>query len=257
MINAIKFTPEGGRITVSAERSAVGKPEAEIAVADTGIGIPPDQLARIFNRFHQVDTSSTRRFGGVGLGLAIVKSIVEAHESTIDVESQEDKGTVFRFRLPLVERTDASPSAPRAEERAEEGLVLVVDDDAEVVRTIRSYLEEEGLAVLSASTGAEGAALAADRHPDLILLDLLLPDQSGLELLQALKRDAATARIPVLVISIMNDAVKGLTHGRGRLPREAGGPGGGGLVGAPAARRAGRARSRRCWWWTTSTTPPS
>jgi signal transduction histidine kinase/DNA-binding response OmpR family regulator len=214
VINAIKFTPEGGRITVSAQRAAGGgKPGAEITVADTGIGIPPDQLARIFNRFHQVDTSSTRRFGGVGLGLAIVKSIVEAHESTIEVESQENKGTVFRFRLPVVERPETVAPAPRVEERAEEGLVLVVDDDPEVVRSIRSYLEEEGLVVLSASTGAEGASLAADRHPDIILLDLLLPDQSGLELLQVLKRDPATARIPVLVISIMNDAVKGLTMG--------------------------------------------
>jgi signal transduction histidine kinase/DNA-binding response OmpR family regulator len=214
VINAIKFTPEGGRITVSAQRSpAGGKPGAEIMVADTGIGIPPDQLARIFNRFHQVDTSSTRRFGGVGLGLAIVKSIVEAHESTIEVESQENKGTVFRFRLPVVERAEPAAPAPRGDERAEEGLVLVVDDDPAVSRTIRSYLEDEGLAVLSASTGAEGASLAADRHPDLILLDLLLPDQSGLELLQVLKREPATARIPVLVISIMNDAVKGLTMG--------------------------------------------
>jgi signal transduction histidine kinase/DNA-binding response OmpR family regulator len=213
VINAIKFTPEGGGITVSAARAAGARPGADITVADTGIGIPPHELARIFNRFHQVDTSSTRRFGGVGLGLAIVKSILEAHDSTIEVESQEGKGTVFRFRLPLVDRTDAPPPPARVDDRPEEGLVLIVDDDPEVVRTVRSYLEDEGLAVLSASTGAEGAALAADRHPDVILLDLLLPDQSGLELLQLLKRDGATARIPVLVISIMNDAVKGLTMG--------------------------------------------
>jgi len=213
VINAIKFTPEGGRITISAARATGARPGAEITVTDTGIGIPPDQLARIFNRFHQVDTSSTRRFGGVGLGLAIVKSILEAHDSTIEVESQEGQGTVFRFRLPVVDRTETAPPPARTDDRPEEGLVLVVDDDPEVVRTVRSYLEEEGLAVLSASTGAEGAALAADRHPDVILLDLLLPDQSGLELLQVLKRDPATARIPVLVISIMNDAVKGLTMG--------------------------------------------
>jgi two-component system NtrC family sensor kinase len=123
VINAIKFTPEGGRITVSAARSPGGRPGAEITVADTGIGIPPDQLARIFNRFHQVDTSSTRRFGGVGLGLAIVKSIVEAHDSTIEVESKEGKGTVFRFRLPLVDRAEAAPPASRAEGRPGEGLV--------------------------------------------------------------------------------------------------------------------------------------
>jgi len=213
VINAIKFTPEGGRITVSASRALGARPGAEITVADTGIGIPPDQLARIFNRFHQVDTSSTRRFGGVGLGLAIVKSILEAHDSSIEVESREGKGTIFHFRLPVVDRTEVTPPASRVADRAEEGLVLVVDDDPDMVRTVRSYLEEEGLAVLSASTGAEGASLAADRHPDVILLDLLLPDQSGLELLQVLKRDPATARIPVLVISIMNDAVKGLTMG--------------------------------------------
>src|SRR5262249_27338377 len=140
------------------------RPTAEIAVVDTGIGIPNDQLARIFNRFHQVDSSTTRRFGGVGLGLAIVKSILEAHGATIQVESHEGKGTAFRFQLPVVEKADAvaapAASAPRAVERAEEGLVLVVDDDAEVVRMVRGYLEEDGLAVLSASTAAEGAAMA-------------------------------------------------------------------------------------------------
>jgi DNA-binding response OmpR family regulator len=217
VINAIKFTPEGGRILVSAKRAPLvpgARPAAEISVVDTGIGIPNDQLARIFNRFHQVDSSTTRRFGGVGLGLAIVKSILEAHGAGIQVESQEGKGTAFRFQLPTVEKVEApAPTPARAVERAEEGLVLVVDDDPEVVRLVRGYLEDEGLAVLSASTAAEGAAVAADRHPDVILLDLLLPDQSGLELLQKLKRDPSTARIPVLVVSIMNDTVKGLTMG--------------------------------------------
>ena len=122
VINAIKFTPEGGRITVSAQRAVAAKAAADITVADTGIGIPPDQLARIFNRFHQVDSSSTRRFGGVGLGLAIVKSIVEAHDSTIDVQSRQGQGTVFKFRMPAAERAEAAPAAPRAEEPVEEGL---------------------------------------------------------------------------------------------------------------------------------------
>jgi signal transduction histidine kinase len=123
VINAIKFTPEGGRITLSAVRSPGPRPAAEITVADTGIGIPPDQLARIFNRFHQVDTSSTRRFGGVGLGLAIVKSILEAHDSTIEVQSEPGKGTVFRFRLPVVERAEAAAVGARANDRPEEGVV--------------------------------------------------------------------------------------------------------------------------------------
>jgi signal transduction histidine kinase len=122
VINAIKFTPEGGRILVSATRAGApaGRPQALISVTDTGIGIPRDQLARIFNRFHQVDSSTTRRFGGVGLGLAIVKSIVEAHDSTVEVESEEGKGTVFRFPLPLADRAEAVAGAPadRPEEAA-------------------------------------------------------------------------------------------------------------------------------------------
>jgi signal transduction histidine kinase len=125
VINAIKFTPEGGRITVGAARSRGGaRASAEIVVADTGIGIPADQLERIFNRFHQVDGSSTRRFGGVGLGLAIVKSILEAHGSSITVESRPGKGTEFRFGLPLVEKSE-----PRGG-----GLVLVADDEPDVAR---------------------------------------------------------------------------------------------------------------------------
>ena len=79
---------------------------AQIVVADTGIGISADQIGKIFNRFHQVDGSTTRRFGGVGLGLAIVKSILDAHGAAIRVESDEGKGTRFRFSLPLLERAE-------------------------------------------------------------------------------------------------------------------------------------------------------
>jgi signal transduction histidine kinase/DNA-binding response OmpR family regulator len=218
VINAIKFTPEGGRITVKGTRvpedGAAASRTADIQVADTGIGIPADQLSRIFNRFHQVDGTSTRRFGGVGLGLAIVKSILEAHGSSIHVDSREGRGTTFRFRLPiLAEKPAAAPRLERVTGRAEEGLVLVVDDEPEVVRTLRTCLEEAGLGVLSASTAAEGQALATDRRPDVILLDLLLPDRSGLELLQSLKGDAATRSIPVMVVSVVNDALRGLTLG--------------------------------------------
>jgi signal transduction histidine kinase len=120
VINAIKFTPEGGRITLSAARGGgPGRATADIAVADTGIGIPEDQVSRIFNRFHQVDGTSTRRFGGVGLGLAIVKSILEAHGAAIAVESRPGRGTTFRFTLPVVEKAD--PRAPEERTEAREG----------------------------------------------------------------------------------------------------------------------------------------
>ena len=212
VIDAIKFTPEGGRITVGGSRAqGSARSSADIRVADTGIGIPDDQIGRIFNRFHQVDGSSTRRFGGVGLGLAIVRSILEAHGSTITVESKPGKGAVFRFTLPVVEKTEPKAVEDKALDRGEPGLVLVVDDDPEVVRTIRGYLEIEGIAVIAAATAPSGATLAAERHPDLILVDLMLPDRGGLE--RSLRTDPDTSRIPVLVLSTGSETLKGLTMG--------------------------------------------
>jgi signal transduction histidine kinase len=108
LINAIKFTPVGGAIGVSAVRVLErNKPEVELAVRDSGIGIPAAEVGRIFNRFHQVDGSSTRRYGGVGLGLAIVKGILDAHGAPIHVDSVEGQGSVFRFRLPAYERDES------------------------------------------------------------------------------------------------------------------------------------------------------
>lgn len=214
VINAIKFTPDAGSITVAAGRVAgAERPTAEIRVSDSGIGIPRDQIGKIFNRFHQVDGTTTRRFGGVGLGLAIVKSILDAHGAAIHVESEEGKGTVFHFRLPLLERAEDHPQPAAARERTEEGLVLVVDDDVELTRRVSADLMQEGLAVLTAASAEEGAALAAARHPDVILLDILLPDRSGLDLLASLKREPSTRHIPVLVVSVVKDAIKALTLG--------------------------------------------
>jgi signal transduction histidine kinase len=128
IINALKFTPEGGRITVSASRAGTAaRPAARIRVSDTGVGIAPDQIEKIFNRFHQVDTSSTRRFGGVGLGLAIVKSILEAHGTTVTVESELGRGTTFAFVLPVLDRAESARGRERAEEAA-----LTLDDEPEV-----------------------------------------------------------------------------------------------------------------------------
>jgi signal transduction histidine kinase/DNA-binding response OmpR family regulator len=216
VINAIKFTPEGGRIEVGAERTSKDeRPCAMVQVADTGIGIPEAQIGKVFNRFHQVDGSTTRRFGGVGLGLAIVKSILDAHGSAVGVESAVGQGARFRFALPLLDRGSealesraASASLPPAE-----ALVLVVDDDPQLQQLTRSGLEGEGFAVVTARSAQEGATVAARRRPDLILLDLLLPDRNGLELLQSLKSDAATRDIPVLVMSVTRDSVRALSLG--------------------------------------------
>ena len=120
VINAMKFTPDGGEITVSAVRAGrIGRPTAEIRVRDTGIGIPESQLDKIFQRFHQVDGSSTRRYGGVGLGLSIVKIILDAHGAPIGVQSAVGRGTEFRFELPVL---DVDKPAPRDERDETAGL---------------------------------------------------------------------------------------------------------------------------------------
>jgi signal transduction histidine kinase/CheY-like chemotaxis protein len=214
-INALKFTPEGGRISVSAaRRGATDRPVAEVTVADTGIGIPEGQLGKIFNRFHQVDGSTTRRFGGVGLGLAIVKSILDAHGAAIAVESEIGRGTSFRFTLPLLEKgSEAAGREDRAPSARDERSVLVIDDDLELLRVAKASLESGGYTVITATTGAEGTRIAARRLPDVILLDVMLPDRSGLTVLETLKAEPATRHIPVLVVSISGDGIHALSLG--------------------------------------------
>jgi signal transduction histidine kinase/DNA-binding response OmpR family regulator len=213
LVNAIKFTPEGGRVAVSAARArGPVRAEAEIRVSDTGPGIAPEQLEKIFTRFHQADSSSTRRFGGVGLGLAIVRSILEAHGSSISAERSEGGGAAFRFTLPVLEKAE-SRAAESGAPAAREGLVLVMENDPLLVRALGRELEEEAFSVMSASNPRDAAALASDRGPDAVVIDLTLPDRSGLELLQQLRRDPATRRIPLLAIGFQGQAVKAVRLG--------------------------------------------
>ncbi len=215
IINAIKFTPEGGSIAVSAARvPGAARPSAEIRVADTGVGIPPDQIGKVFNRFHQVDGSSTRRFGGVGLGLAIVKSILEAHGATIEVESQPGRGSAFRFVLPALEK----PEAPAREERprgAENGLVLVLAEEAEALAQVRAALEADGLAVVGAATAAEAATLVAQRRPEAVLVDVGPPAPEGWELLRRLCLQGATRDLPVLAYAEAEEGLRVFSLGPG------------------------------------------
>jgi signal transduction histidine kinase len=181
VVNAIKFTPEGGRITVSARRDpGAPRPSAEIRVADTGIGIPADQVEKVFIRFHQVDTSTTRRFGGVGLGLAIVKSILEAHGSTIAVDSEPGRGSVFRFSLPVLEKQDLAGRDERRED-GETALVLVLDGEPATADLIRDTLKTEGFRAVVAPDGRQALEAVGRERPGLVILDVGRPDPGGLE----------------------------------------------------------------------------
>jgi signal transduction histidine kinase/CheY-like chemotaxis protein len=213
--NAIKFTPEGGTVTISTRLDGeVG----EIVVADSGMGVAPEHHARIFEKFGQVDTSETREIKGSGLGLPIARSIVEAHQGTLTVESERGHGARFIVRLPLqgaITPSAAGIEAPPAEptRRPVDKTVLIVDDEANIRRFLRHILELEGYDVLEAASGREALTRASRHLPGLILLDLRLPDMTGFETLSELKRQPETRNIPVVVLSIIQDPELGFRLG--------------------------------------------
>lgn len=215
--NAIKFTPDGGRIRIAARRPP-GEPMIEVAVSDTGIGIAPEDLQRVFREFEQLDSEYVREQQGTGLGLALTKKLVELHGGRIQVESDVDHGSTFRFYLPLRAPPSATPAqpaaAPAAAARPAQGpLVLVVEDDARAGDLLGHYLAEAGYRVAHASSGSRAIALARTLRPDAITLDILLPGEDGIAILGQLKTTAATADIPVIVVSITDHRELGLSLG--------------------------------------------
>ena len=217
--NALKFTPSGGSVTISSRR--VGD-KAEVVVSDSGMGIAPEFHAKIFEKFGQVDTSETREIKGSGLGLPIARSIVEAHKGTLTVDSEAGKGARFIVRLPLfgVEGISSNPR-PEAPEVGElsvhlpayQRTVLVVDDEPSIRRFLRHLLEQEGYDVLEAGSGKEALVRCERENPDLVLLDLRLPDMTGFEILSELKKRPETHHIPVVILSIVQDREEGFRLG--------------------------------------------
>jgi len=212
-INAIKFTENGGKITLQAtpfledERLYV-----RIEVKDTGVGIPEQALPRIFDRFYQVDATSKRKYGGMGLGLAIARSIVEAHKGEIMAKSELGRGTTFTVTLPALGEIAVEGSEEFASSTANY-LVEIVDDDPDILRLLKMYLEDEGFRAVIAENATKGLLLARELHPDAIVLDVLLPDQDGFLLLETLKSDKETASIPVVILSIIKEKLKGMRLG--------------------------------------------
>ena len=213
MVNAIKFTPPGGKIWVTAEPDLAGR-EVRIAVADSGIGIAGAERERIFAKFYQVEAGAARRFGGVGLGLAIVKSILDAHRVEIRVEDRPGGGTVFRFALPAA-AARLAPAEPAAAEGARDRAVriLAIDDDADFLSYLVDALRGDGREVVTAATAEHGLAIARAERPDLILLDVFLPDRNGFDVLQALKNDPDTRAIPTLLVTVVNEKAEGFRLG--------------------------------------------
>jgi PAS domain S-box-containing protein len=207
--NAIFYTPAGGKIEV---RAYPVEGAVRVDVKDTGIGIASSDLGRIFERFYRADDPVVQEAAGTGLGLSIVKMFVEMHGGRVWVESEPGKGSTFTVLLPVPEQeeTEAVKEGRRVPKRlmARTRTILVVDDDATVSELVKIQLERSGYQVSVLGRGASVKTWAEKKHPDLILLDLILPDMDemdGLDVLRDLKRTATTADIPVIIMSITQD----------------------------------------------------
>ena len=208
--NACKFT-QRGTISLDVTREVVdGLDWVTFCVSDTGIGMAPEQLARLFQPFTQADASTTRQYGGTGLGLAITKHFCQMMGGDITVESTLGQGSTFRIRLPALVNDSRAQPAPSVESQSEAlpagaGVVLVIDDDPTVRELLQRALTKEGIRVVCAAGGEEGLRMAKELHPTAITLDVMMPGMDGWAVLTALKADAELADIPVIMLTIVDD----------------------------------------------------
>jgi PAS domain S-box-containing protein len=205
--NAIKFSEPGQRIELTARQEAG---LVVFAVRDFGRGIALEDHLRIFDKFHQIDSSLTRDVGGTGLGLAICKALVEEHGGKIWIESILGKGATFAFTLPL-----ATSDAPVITLRptSDQPTVLVVDDNTPMRELIAGLVEQAGYRVAEAESGASALQLARLLQPQLITLDVMLPDLDGFDVIQVLRNDPLTRDVPVLFISATSERERALALG--------------------------------------------
>jgi CheY-like chemotaxis protein/two-component sensor histidine kinase len=228
LTNAIKFTPEGGRIEV---RSGIAGSRVEVTVRDTGIGIAPEFLPHIFDRFRQADPGTNRIHGGMGLGLSIVRQLVELHGGAIRAESEgEGKGATFTVSLPFVKAEQEArlserrpPAAPARLEiecpPALQGLrVLVVDDEADTRDMLRAVLEHCHAEVITAGSASEALAAITQARPDVLISDVGMPEEDGYALIASVRALPAErgGRIPAAALTAYvraEDRVKVLRSG--------------------------------------------
>jgi signal transduction histidine kinase/CheY-like chemotaxis protein/ligand-binding sensor domain-containing protein len=228
--NAVKFTNTGG-VTCKVERRAG---ELVVSVIDTGLGIAPTDQPKVFERFKQVGDTLTDKPKGTGLGLPICKEIVEHHAGRIWVESALGAGSTFSFSLPITVEQGALPltdrsgpvelaalirqlrdqvivTTPRTTER--QPRILVVDDEANIRELLHQEFTEAGYAVTMASNGREAIAAVRRERPDLVVLDVMMPEMNGFDVAAVLKNDPATLDIPIVVLSIVQDRERGFRLG--------------------------------------------
>ncbi len=213
--NACKFSLAGDTVVLEVALSTNAN-EILFRVRDRGIGMSSEQRQCVFEIFKQADASSTRKYGGMGLGLAITKYFVDMMGGHIDIDSELGSGSTFTVYLPATVATIAGPSSYPATYNSalEEGsLVLVIDDDSAVRSVLKKFLSHLGYQVEVAESGEEGLRLARNFLPDVIILDVMMPRMDGWEVLSYLKADHKLTRIPVIILSMIEDKNIGYSLG--------------------------------------------
>ncbi|HEC33386.1 MAG TPA: response regulator [Chloroflexi bacterium] len=216
--NAAKFTDQGFiRVEAWADEEFV-----TVRVSDSGMGIPPEKLPRVFEAFTQVDTSPARKHGGTGLGLTISKSFVELHGGQIWAESEVGKGSTFTFVLPIQgppflreEEKFPAEEAPASEEQPEKAgkLVLCVDDDQGVITLFRRYLHKRGYRIVGLTDPTRVVEETKRLKPYAITLDVMMPDKDGWQVIRELKADPETCHVPVIMCTIVSEQGRGMSLG--------------------------------------------
>jgi len=219
--NAAKFT-ENGSITLEVQRNEV-TPEhpatISFRVTDTGIGMTMEQMNKLFQPFTQADSSTTRKFGGTGLGLTITRHFCRMMGGDVSVTSEVGEGATFTITLPaeVTGQKEVAPPSYTNEQLppAQSGVckILVIDDDPVVRELLQRFLTREGFYVASAANGVEGLNLARSQQPDAITLDVLMPGMDGWTVLSTLKADPATADIPVIMLTMVDEKNLGYALG--------------------------------------------
>lgn len=222
--NAVKFTDKGSiycRVYQQME-------EIIVSISDTGIGISPEDFAAVFEQFKQVGGDTlTDKPKGTGLGLPICKEIVEHHGGRIWLESKKDKGSTFSFALPINKNTDTRPihlddlvkqlkeqvAHSQLKVNGQASHILIVDDDESIRSLLHQELGEAGYNIEEASNGKEALACVRKQRPDLIILDIMMPEMNGFDVAAVLKNDPQTMDIPIIVLSIVQDKARGFRIG--------------------------------------------
>lgn len=218
--NAIKFTPEYGEVKIVARKI---DQQLQLSVIDTGIGISKEDLPKVFDRFHQLDDSISRKGEGTGIGLALVKELVKLMEGHIEVSSQLKKGSEFVVALPIrnqgllkewsipetghpLETTSPAPTTTPTLATESAPLLLIIEDNQDLIYYLQSLLRTK-YRLLVAQNGIEGVELAIETLPDIIICDVMMPGKDGLEVCNELKKDEHTSHIPIVLLTARGDVV--------------------------------------------------